>query len=194
MIDRLSECIADFYVNKNIIYQEEKSVYKFGICLILNDIVTFSMIFIISSCFFKFRFGIEFLAVFCLTRIFTGGYHARKSYLCRLSTLFTALCVLSLSELVKNLSRYYILAILAISFVIILPLIPIKHPNKTLTAELIERGKAGGIFSYIFFSSISILFYTYIDSQDAAIIALSLFTISVFVIIGKFTNERSETK
>ena len=40
LIDRLSDCIADFYVNKNIISLEEKSVYKFGISMIFNDIVT----------------------------------------------------------------------------------------------------------------------------------------------------------
>lgn len=194
MINRLSENIADFFVDKNIIDSQEKNVYQYGFSLILNDIVTFSLILILSACFFKLRFGIEFLSVFCLTRIFTGGYHARKAYMCRLSTLSAALCVSVLSELIKTLPIQYITAILVVSLLIALPLIPVRHPNKELTPKLIKRGKKGGIASYVLFSAISILFYIFMDGQDAAIIALSLFTVSVFVIIGKFTNERGENK
>ena len=194
LIDRLSENIADFFVDKNVIDYEDKNVYQYGFSLILNDIVTFSLILIFSACFFKLRFGIEFLSVFCTTRIFTGGYHARKAYLCKISTLSAALCVLSLSELIKALPIYYITAMLVISFITVLPFIPVKHPNKELTPELIKRGKTGGIISYALFSVAGILFYTYTYIQDASIIALSLFTVSVFVIIGKFTNERGENK
>ena len=42
----LSEVIADFYIEKNIISSDMKSVYVYGISLIINDIIDFAVILI----------------------------------------------------------------------------------------------------------------------------------------------------
>ena len=39
----LSEVIADFYIEKNIISSDMKSVYVYGISLIINDIIDFAV-------------------------------------------------------------------------------------------------------------------------------------------------------
>lgn len=193
MIDYLSAGIADFYVRKKIILPNEKEVYKYGVSLILNDVVTFSLILILSALFFKLRLGAEFLAVFCFTRIFTGGYHARRASLCRVGMLATWLCVMLGALLVKDCTLLLLTAILAMSYIIALPLIPVKHPNKTLTPQLIKRGRIGSAALYILFSLCSVLLHLYAVRQDAATVALSLSAVSVLAVIGKFTNERSET-
>lgn len=81
----LSERIADLYIKRNIILQKEKDVYKKGIELILNDIITFSFILLISSVIWRFSYGAEFLITFCITRVFCGGYHAKKAYICKIT-------------------------------------------------------------------------------------------------------------
>lgn len=194
MIDYLSGSIADFYVKKRIILPKEKEVYKYGVSLILNDIVTFSLILLLSALFFKLRFGAEFLAAFCFTRIFTGGYHARKTYLCRLSMLATWLCVLLISSLMKDCSLLTLESILTLSYLFALPLIPVRHPNKVLTPQLIKRGRIGGSLLYMLFGTCSVLLCLYVSRQDAATVALSLSAVTVLAVIGKFTNERSETQ
>lgn len=193
MIDCLTESIADFYVRKNVIQANEKDVYKFGIYLILNDILTFSLVLILSALFFKFRFGVEFLISFCCTRFFWGGYHAKKASFCRLSMIAIWLCILLISLFYKSIHLFSLLTILFVSFLLALPLIPVKHPNKVLTEKLIKRGKVGGTLVYCFFSICSVISFMYIDSRDAIVIALSLSAVSVLVIIGKFINERRGT-
>ena len=49
MIAFLSQSIADLYIKRNIIKPDEKEVYKCGLELILNDIVTFSLIIAYST-------------------------------------------------------------------------------------------------------------------------------------------------
>ena len=191
MIDYLSGSIADFYVKRNIIQDNEKEVYKWGLSLILNDVVTFALILIFSAIFQKLRFGTEFLLVFCTTRVFCGGYHAPKAYLCRISMLTVAFFVLVGSSVLESIvSIFGLLMLLATFFVMLIPIIPVKHPNKTLTPQLIKRGRIGGYTLYILFALCSVALLLSGSKQDALIIALSLVAVSLLALIGKFTNER----
>lgn len=190
MVNFLSDSIADLYVRRNIILPEEKEVYKCGVELILNDIITFSLVILISAIFFKARFAFEFLITLCFTRVYCGGYHAAKAYMCRLSMLITFFGVMMISYALAELSEWILYLILIISFVVLLPLIPVKHPNKTLTQELIIKNRRKGIITYIVFSIISILICHFVNRQDAFIITLSLSAVTVLAIIGTLVNER----
>ena len=192
LINRLSDCIADFYVEKNIILPNEKEVYKFGVELVLNEILTFLLILIFSAVFVKFRYGVEFLLTFCLTRMFAGGYHARKAYLCRLSMLAVAFFVFFAATKASSISLRALSVLLAVSMSVVIPFVPVKHPNKELTDKLIKRGKIGTILMYVLYCALSIVLFLHNSITDAVVIALSLSAVSVLVIIGNFTNERSE--
>ena len=85
----LSECIADFYVKRNIIGKCDKEVYQAGVALILNEILSFILVVVLSWLVWKIRYSLEFLIVFCTTRIFCGGFHAKKTYVCRMTMLLT---------------------------------------------------------------------------------------------------------
>lgn len=190
LMNFLSERIADFYLSKNIIQPDEKEVYKCGVELILNDIVTFSIILILSALIWHLRYGIEYLTVFCFTRIYCGGYHASKAYLCRLTMIVTFLGVILLSGLLSSQSHIILYILLILSFVAIFPLIPVKHPNKELTDELIKKGRRNGSFAYILFSIVSSVFFECINHRDGLIIALTLSAVTVLAYIGVITNER----
>ena len=64
----LSEAIADFYIRKNIISSDIKSVYVYGISLIINDIIDFAVILIPAIIAGRFIYGVVFLLTFCITR------------------------------------------------------------------------------------------------------------------------------
>lgn len=189
-MERLSGSIADFYIKRKIIEPEEKEVYKCGVELILNDIVTFSIIIILSCLIGNVRFSIEFLLTFCLTRIFCGGYHAKKSYVCRFTMLITFLLVIFGSYLFNKTNIYNIFAILVISFVIILRLIPVRHPNKNLTEKMRKENRRKGLISFILFAMISIFIFLLFSKQDGAIISLTLAAVAVLAVVGTITNER----
>lgn len=190
LIDYLSNTIADFYISRKIICRDEKEVYKSGIELILNDIVTFGLILFISVLMFNVRYAVEFLVVFCFTRIYCGGYHAPKAYLCRITMVIAFLFVAIGSSILKNLTDVFLCLLLLISFILMLPLIPVKHPNKKLTEQLIKKSFRYGVMLYIVFIVCSIIVFQYINKQDGIIIALSLCTVTVLAIIGFFNNER----
>lgn len=74
----LSENIVDYYIKKQIVKPKMKSIYMYGVSLILNDIISFSLILIISAVIDKFLHGIVFLTVFYFLRVRCGGFHAKK--------------------------------------------------------------------------------------------------------------------
>ncbi|MBR3933214.1 MAG: accessory gene regulator B family protein [Clostridia bacterium] len=189
-MEHISECIANFYASKNIIKCNEKEAYQYGIYLILNDIVTFSIIILISIFLWKFRYSIEFLSVFCFTRAYCGGYHASKAYVCRLTMIITFLMVIILSSLLENISERSLCIILICSFSLSIPFIPVKHPNKELTPELVRKGRVKGTLVFALFSLSAVLIFKYFEARDGVIIALTLSAVSALVIIGVITNER----
>lgn len=186
----LSERIADLYIKRNIILQDEKDVYKKGIELILNDIITFSFILLISSVIWRFSYGAEFLITFCITRVFCGGYHAKKAYICKITMVFTFLSIVILSGILKDTDNTILYGILIISFASLLPFIPVKHPNKKLNAEKMRKNKIRGIISYVFFSICSVIIINFLNKIDGLIILLSLSAVTVLAIIGTFTNRK----
>ena len=92
----LSEVIADFYIEKNIISSDMKSVYVYGISLIINDIIDFAVILIPAIIARRFIYGVAFLLTFCITRIHCGGFHAKKSWICAGVMLLTFIIPLPL--------------------------------------------------------------------------------------------------
>lgn len=49
LLNYLSEFIADFYIKRGIIKSERKELYKAGIELVLNEILTFSLVLILAG-------------------------------------------------------------------------------------------------------------------------------------------------
>lgn len=186
----LSECIADFYVKRNIISECEKNVYKYGVELILNDVFTFTFIIIFSILFWNVKYGVEFLLTLCVTRVFCGGFHAKKAYICKLSMIITFVCVMLASVALKNINLISLVLILSISLIIALPFIPVKHPNKNMTKGQKNKNRTLGVVAYIVFSVLACLMWKYVNPKEGLIIALSLCAVTVLVIIGVLLNSR----
>ncbi len=186
----LSSSIADFYVKRNIIRENEKEIYQYGVELILNDVITFSIILLSSALIWKIRYAIEFLIVFCFTRVYCGGYHASKSYICRAIMLTIFLCIYAVTNKILPLSPLILYWLLPVNLVIITVLIPVSHPNKKLTTEEVTKNRKIGILLYLFFEVISITLTGLCSKVDGIIIGLSLCAVTALAIIGNLSNER----
>ena len=103
-MEHLSECIIDFFVQKNIIKKREREIYSFGALLILNDILTFLILILLSVLFFKFRYAIEYIVTFSTMRNYIGGYHAESFAKCRFYMLLNFLIICYLSNNIKEIS------------------------------------------------------------------------------------------
>lgn len=190
----LANSIANFYVRKKIIDVEYEEVYQYGLELILNDVVTFSLILITAHFLWNVKFAIVFLLVFCITRVFCGGFHASKTYICRCTMLLTFCCVSTIAKYLQKNNLLTLIMILLIQFLVLIKLIPVKHPNKSLTKKEKQKNKKRGIISYICFSVVSITAFWIGYLVYSYLIALSLSAVTVLAIIGKILNERRKSQ
>lgn len=186
----LANCIADFYVKRNIIEESDKDVYQAGVELILNEVLSFILVVALSWFVWEIRYSFEFLIVFCITRVFCGGFHAKKTYICRLTMLGTFVSVITAANILEQNPTKILWLINLISFLILLPLIPVKHPNKELTQELIKANRKKGVITYILFGLCSVLVAEYLSVKDGFVMALSLSAVTVLAIVGTISNER----
>ena len=177
----LSEVIADFYIEKNIISSDMKSVYVYGISLIINDIIDFAVILIPAIIARRFIYGVAFLLTFCITRIHCGGFHAKKSWICAGVMLLTFILVCLCTELTASI--YGVL--------IILPIIPIENPNKKLDAKVKQKNKKIGIIVTSLFAMLSIVLTVY-NIQEGAVISFTLLSVAVLAMVGKILNQGGE--
>lgn len=189
-MDYLSNCITDFYIKEKIIDSSDKEVYRAGVDLILNELFTFLLVILLSTLVSKLVYSIIFTVVFFTTRVFCGGFHAKKVSICRGTMLFTFLNVIILSQTLCNFPKVILYLILLISLLIILPLIPVKHPNKIMTDEMIKSNRKKGIMVYTGFSVAVIIISEFISQEIANVIGLSLLSVSILAVIGSYINER----
>ena len=189
----LSECIASFYVKRKIIPTEHKEIYSYGIELILNEALTFILVLITGAVLKNFIGSVIFLIVFCGTRIYTGGFHANTTAVCRMTMIITASSVIIFSRLIINLPCTVLITGIVFSGIILFPLIPVKHPNKNLTEEQKRKGKRRGILLYLIFSICSI-FLWFFNKPTGILIALSLLSVTILAIIGTIKTKGVPTQ
>ncbi len=180
----LSDCIASFYVRKSIIPKDHKDIYSYGIELILNEALTFALVLLVSVIMHRFWDGILFLITFCCTRIYAGGFHAKTVAVCRATMIITLISVLDFTVIIESVHLWILVLCLIGSAVILFPLIPVKHPNKTLTENQKRKGKVKGICTYIFFSGCSIILCEF-NKRAGVLINLSLMSVTILAIVGK---------
>lgn len=65
--------------------------------------------------------------------------------------IITLISVLDFTVIIESVPLWILVLCLIGSEVILFPLIPVKHPNKTLTENQKRKGKVKGICTYIFF-------------------------------------------
>ena len=188
----LSEAIADFYIRKNIISSDMKSVYVYGISLIINDIIDFAVILIPAIIAGRFIYGVVFLLTFCITRIHCGGFHAKKSWICAGIMLLTFIIICLCVEITTSIYGVRLNVIInSISILIMLPIIPVENPNKKLDADVKQKNKKIGIIVTSSFAVLSIVLTVY-NIQEGAVISFTLLSVAVLAMVGKILNQGGE--
>lgn len=186
----LSRCIADFYVSRNVISIEEKNVYEYGTSLILSEALTFILIILISMVFFEAIDAIVFLLTFCLVRIHCGGFHADKVVVCRGTMIITFISSVGMSSLLKGMELRILITIIAIGLVVILPIIPVKNPNKILSKKQRDVNRVKGIAAYVGFACLACWLWVSGIKRIGIMIGVSLDAVVALAIIGHFMNRR----
>ena len=123
MIHLIALVIADFFVSKDVITEEEKEVCAYGMELIISGII-------------NVWYAIVYNTMMIVIRMYTGGYHADTHLgcnICYCGVFLISLIILRIQMLVKGDVLTWIIA--AAGYLIIVLNAPLEHHNKRLTIE-----------------------------------------------------------
>ena len=181
----LSDKITDFYIKKGFVPEDKKEIYSYGFRLIIADIINFSIVITLGIVLKKLCESILFLITLCTVRRFSGGFHAKTYWLCRLSMIITFTGVLTLSEIIIKTNNKLNISLLinVLCMIIIFRFSPVKHPNKTLTTEQIHKNKFKAIITSFILSVLSILI-TATGFDKGVTISSTLLAIVILMIIS----------
>ena len=120
-------------------------------------------------------------------RRFSGGFHAKTYWLCRLVTVGTYVIVWLMSRMVND---YLMLCTIICDFITLVTMFafaPIRHPNKQLTENEVKANRFFSMVTTLFFAVASVVL-TAISRKEGIVIALILLAISVLMYIGLYAN------
>ncbi len=188
----MSERLAVFLCERKIIEIEQKPIYKYGFEIILSSLIGFLLIFTIGLIFGMLMKACIFYVIFVFTRTYTGGYHANSYLKCNVVLVTIYLFVLVLSELlISSYSIVIHVMILVIYMSSILGLAPITNINKPMSKEEIKSNRKKSIWISVLWCIISLILY-FFSSKYAIVTALTLFSISMLLIIEKCRKEDND--
>ncbi|KWX85637.1 hypothetical protein AMQ83_23580 [Paenibacillus riograndensis] len=193
MVKQMAEKLSRRLVANNVITMEDRRFYTYGLELILNDILIFVVIAVISVVTNTIGITAIFTVVFCVLRAFTGGYHS-KSYLgCFCITLLNYLAML---WVVSNLDAAGLAVgcgMMLLATAVIWRLAPIEHRNNPFgDGEKKKYRRISRILSLIlvFLYVISIAFF---PSEIMFTISWSVFATAVLMLLAIIVQKKEGT-
>ena len=184
-MDKIVDSLTNYYKIKGYVPLDKVEIYRYGFKLILSDIFNFFLVISIGFILGETLSGIVFLITLCSIRQYSGGFHAKTFWLCRVSLLITFLCVIYITHFIISMPFIIIIVSLLnmLSITLISILAPVKHPNKRLTHKQRLRNKKNAVISSILFSVISIVL-TLFNIVEGVTVATTLLSVVILMIIG----------
>lgn len=159
-MEKLANTLTNYYLKKKVIAEDKYEIYLYGFKLIIADIINYMIIIALGIILKKFPESITFLLSLCVLRQFTGGFHAKTFWLCRISMVITYIGVLLITNFVLN-SGFEIPIIIFISVATIMVIAifaPIENVNKRLSKSQRKSNKLKSIIASIILSMASVVF------------------------------------
>ena len=187
MITFLGKSISLFLCRKNIIAEEEIDIYQYGFEAVLSTVLGFITTLFIGLVFNMVFFSVIYYGIFVTVRQLTGGYHANSYLKCNILFSLVTFFVLGITKLICISHMYSLLMhllIFIIAAICIWRFSPVENLNKPLTFKQKDRNhKASMIILSVLYILSSVLYA--FKTEFAVLIALTLFSISMLIIIEK---------
>lgn len=189
MISKLSEKITNTLVVKNTISEDDRELYEYGFFMLFSNLY-----FIVITCIFGLIFGVFFESLiffisFMLIRKYAGGYHAKTETRCQIvSTLSILISILVIRFVNFDGISVILLAITAISSILIFAFAPLDTPEKPLSKK--EKNYFRKI-SYIILVILDVLFIVaYNFSWNIVFVPISVAILfeSILISFGKISS------
>lgn len=179
MCEKLSLRVTNKLVKLKIINIKDFDVYKYGFELLISLVSTIAIIIVISAIVGKFGKTVIYLTGFFCVRAICGGFHAKHHYSCFIITILTYIIFLLLDSLlyiVPNI-RIFLGALVLLSFISIICLAPVEHPNNPMTMYRKRKSKVLSVA----FSIVLLLIFAAAFKLNALTKIFSSFFIGVFI-------------
>lgn len=192
MLTNLCQIIVDFFITEDIVSEEQREVYQYGVELSVSTLIGFFLVLAIGAFSGKLAESIIFYIVFCLTRSFCGGFHAHSHLLCKVTFICVLILVLVMDLVLENIESYFWFVLYLYSLINVCVFAPVDNPNKRLTSYEKKRCKIISIILMVVWLVGMILFYSF-DSKLYHMVALTLFFVAILMLLGK-SKERRKSK
>ena len=172
-------------MKRNKIQEDKREIYCYGFKLIIADIINFSIVLIIGLLLNRVFDSVLFLITLCGIRQFSGGFHAKSFWLCRLSMIITFISVFAISNILAKAHWNLVGCILinTLSVITIAILAPVIHPNKILTEIQKQKNKIKSIITSLIMAVVSIVLIL-LDIDGGVTISITLLAVIILMIVS----------
>lgn len=192
-MEKLASAITDYYIRKNIIDAAKRNIYIYGFKLIISDIVNFIVIILLGLLVNCELESVVFLITLCGLRVFTGGFHAKTFFVCRLSMMITFILVMATSNLLieSGVNYIYIGLLNIISIIIVALLAPVQNPNKKLEVKQMKTNHKRSVIASLFLSVLSVIL-VYCKINMGVIISITTAAVAILMVVGLIVMKADE--
>lgn len=188
MANNMIEKITNYFIINELIKDEDRQIYAYGLhqgLLILLNIATTILIGFIFRAVWE---SILFMIVYTPLRTYGGGYHAKSEVRCYLFSIVLILVVLLGVKIIPEID-VIILGLTEVGGIIIWFLAPVEDRNKPLDKEerIIYKRRTSIILITEIIITISLLVLNF--KEMALVMAVSIFIVSLMLILGKMINK-----
>jgi len=192
MITLISKNIVHFFVQQEVVKQEDEEVYMYGAEMMLSTSASIMATLIISIIFGKLYYMAIFFLFFVPLRMNVGGYHADSYGKCFIVTFSVySAYTLALNCLSESLFLYIGLFSIIISLPIVFKYAPIIHKNNIIDKHGVLKRKILSRIFVLIDSIIIILLLIYkLNYKITTAVSLSLIIVTISMIIEIFKERR----
>lgn len=190
MINRISERIAFFLLNKKVIEENELEIYIYGYEVLISSVIDFSIVLLFAIIFNKIILMTTFFTMFVSIRIYTGGYHADTFGKCKIVFIMICLLLVITSYIDVLLIPMIIVMILYNATVFILA--PVENINKPLSFCEKKKYRRISIVLSLIWTTIAVITY-FSFNEICQSITVTALIIAVMMIVGKNINRKEDS-
>lgn len=193
MIKYLSENITGYFYKNEIINEEEKEIYIYGLHLIISSAMGIAIILTLGLILNNSVNTFLFLSAFISVRMYSGGYHASSYIKCNITLITVYLITIAAVNFIPpEIVDFSSIILIAATVYVILKYAPVDNENKRLTEGQKNANKKITVCLSVLFYIIALILHSF-DIQFFYTIILTMFSIAVLILIkvkGGEINER----
>lgn len=193
-MERLAYIIADFFIRKKLIPDDQREVCRYGYEVILSTIVGTILVFSISMAMGKLDAGIVFLLVFCVARRYCGGYHADTYLRCNAMLVLVVVAYFGLIQVleISSTTGFIIDVVIYLLFMAcVVSYAPLDNVNKQLTERQQKKYRFISLILGLVFGIAAAILYI-CRCEYAIMIIVALFIVTILMVIQVKRRDKDE--